>query len=97
MTLQAGAPFAAEVLAAVGLGDLKHVMGLRIDVQDVTTVRLTVTQLVSREQGAAVLALMRRRRWLVQIEPDQIGEKIIGAEASDEDLDRTPTCRRAEG
>ncbi|MEY2688772.1 MAG: hypothetical protein RL375_2970 [Pseudomonadota bacterium] len=84
--------FSTELLAALGLAGTRRVISLRLDVENLLP-SFTMTQLITREQGAAVIALLRRKRFVVS-EPIDLGDRPIEASAADADFRLTPKFHR---
>lgn len=90
-----GVTFGTELLEALGLGALRGVTDLRLDFEGLAP-RVTVTQLVTRAQGAAVMALLQRKRFLLA-DPIDLGDRVIETSAPDLEFRSTPMFRRPEG
>lgn len=74
-----GFAFVNEVLSALGLQDTKRITNLQLEFEG-RLVMLKVTRLVTREQGAAVTALLKQRKWWMLGEPQDVAEQPIDGE-----------------
>lgn len=90
-TLQ-GANFCSQVLDALGLGGLKRITALQLEF-DTAFVAVKVTQLITREQGSALAAVLRQRRWMMVGSPQVVGESTIAGAVPDPELRPTPEIR----
>ncbi len=83
-----------EVLAALGLHELKGVVDFGIRWNGVCC-ELTVTRLITRQQGAALTTLLKRAKYLIS-DPVDLGERHSSpaAEIPDSDFRPTPTFHR---
>ena len=80
-----GYAFVDAVLSALGLGGTKRITNLQLEF-DGQLLSVKVTRLVTREQGAAVTALLKQRRWWMLGEPQDVGELPIDGAAPDQAL-----------
>lgn len=90
----AGPDFANDVLAALGLSDVKGVVDFSIRWNGVHG-ELTVTRLITRQQGAAMAAVLKRARYLVS-DPADLGQAMATTPDAKPDADfrLIPTFRR---